>query len=172
MCTPTAAWIRWGSEVNLPRGRTKGHGKSPLTQEWQEIGNYFSCDRQQTFDELNASSHGSQRLATWKAIGENAMQNSTKNKRSEIRKNAWAGKDGRAIRPGAIGKVKHCEGMQSAVCTFRKSGSQSKIKWKSCEDQLTKERMAMQPQYAWLENCRNLTKHAILFIPSQPLSHR
>lgn len=38
--------------------------------------------------------------------------------------------------------------MQRAVGTFRKSGNQPKLKWKFCEDQMTKERMAMQPQHA------------------------
>lgn len=52
-----------------------------------------------------------------------------------------------AIRPGAIEKVKHCEGMQRAVGMFRKSGSHPKIKWKPYEDQTTKERMAKQPQH-------------------------
>lgn len=113
-----------------------------------------------------------QRLGTWEVIGENAVQNSTKNKRREIGKDAWAARESKAVRPRAIGKVKHGEGMQRAVGMFRRSGSQPKVKWKSCEDQMTKGRMAMQPQHAWLGNCRNLTKHAILFIPSQPLSHR
>lgn len=148
MCTPTSAWIRWGPEVNLPCGHTKGWGKSAPTQEWQEIGNYFSWDQQWTLDKLDTSWCSSQRLSTWKVIGENAMQSSTKNKRSEIAKNARAARETKAIRPGAVEKVKHCEGMQTAVGMFRKSGSQPKIKWKSCEDQLTKERMAMQPQHA------------------------
>lgn len=120
MCTPMPAWIRWGLEVNLPHGHTKGRGKSAPTQEQQEIGNYFSWDHQWTFDELDTSSCSCQRHLkdNW---WECHAKFHTDNERSEIGKNGWAARENKAIRAGAIEKVKHSVGM------FRKSGSWPKI---------------------------------------------